>query len=196
VSTHRAERAYALLLRAYPAEFRAAYAREMMLVFRELVRQAGAPGGAFWMAIVADVARSAPTLRLEALGAQWNLARIGGRVMRPMGLLAMVIGLLEAANAVTELSSGGPAQRGTMSVVAVTLAVVGGALLVAAGVGLRHARTTWTRNAALGCLLLFVLARSLAPWMSIASAVIGNVFPILQLLFVWRNGRSSRPTVA
>ena len=65
-----AERAYALLLRAYPPQFRAAYEREMALCFRDLVRDAGAPGMGFWMMIVADVARSAPALRFDALRAR------------------------------------------------------------------------------------------------------------------------------
>ena len=58
-----AERAYRLLLRAYPAAFRAAYGREMTQLFNDRRRDASSARGQFWAAMLADVARSAPTMR-------------------------------------------------------------------------------------------------------------------------------------
>jgi hypothetical protein len=72
---------------------------------------------------------------------------------------------------------------------ALLLAIIGGVLLVAAGFALRHAHAIWARNAAIVCLALFILARTLAPWMSIASTVIGVVVPLA--LLVWTTRRRS-----
>jgi hypothetical protein len=189
MNARRAERVYALLLHAYPSAFRATYAREMTLAFRDLARDAGRTGPAFWLEIAADVARSAPALRLEAVQRRLTLIGIGGRIMRAIGLLAIVVGILETANTLTELAAGGIAGRGMAGSIALLLAIIGGVLLVAAGFALRHAHAIWARNAAIVCLALFILARTLAPWMSIASTVIGVVFPLA--LLVWTTRRRS-----
>jgi hypothetical protein len=187
VSARRAERAYALLLRVYPAEFRDAYARDMMVVFRDLVRQAGAPSMGFWMTIVADVARSAPPLRAEALRARWNAgSRMEGR-MKPMGILAMLIGLMQSVNAIVELRAGSHTGAQTA---AVLVAVVVGLLLVAAGVAmLRRTRqaATLAQVAAIAWLVLVVLARVTYPWMSMVSMLLAVVFPVALLVYVWRS---------
>ena len=64
------ERAYRLLLRAYPAAWRREYADEMVQFFRDSAREARWKGRrlAFWAHIVADVSASAPPLRLRAIG--------------------------------------------------------------------------------------------------------------------------------
>ena len=134
MSARRAERAYALLMRAYPAEFRAAFGREMTLTVRDLARGSGDSTVRFWMEIVADVARTAPTQHVEALRARWKPdVPMENRRMKPMGILAVAIGLLQAVNAVIELTHGDAA--GLPSLV-VGLAIVVGLLLVAAGVAL------------------------------------------------------------
>jgi len=196
VSAPRAERAYALLLRAYPAEFRTAYAREMTLVFRELCRQAGTSRVGFWMTIVADVVRSAPTLRAEALRARWNAGSPMEGRMKPMGILAVLIGLMQSVNAVVELRAGSHTGAQT---VAVLVAVVVGLLLVVAGVAmLRRTRqaATLAQVAAIAWLVLVVLVRVTYAWMSVLSMLLAVVFPIALLVFVRRNRRSSGPTVA
>jgi hypothetical protein len=139
--------------------------------------------------IAAEVARSAPAFRLVAVQRRLTLIGIGGRIMRAIGLLAIVVGMLETANTLTELAAGGIAGRGMAGSIALLLAIIGGVLLVAAGFALRHAHAIWARNAAIVCLALFILARTLAPWMSIASTVIGVVVPLA--LLVWTTRRRS-----
>ena len=186
MTARRAERAYALLLRAYPPAFRASYGREMTLCFRDLMRDARRPGLGFWMAIVADVARTAPTLRVEALRARGNPnERMEGGGMRAMGALAVAIGLLQAVNALIELKGGGTA--GWPALV-VAMAIVLSALLVGAGVALladASSARTLSRIAAVCWLVLVVLVRAVHPWMSIFSTLLAVVFPMALLVYAW-----------
>jgi hypothetical protein len=182
----RAERAYALLLRAYPREFRATYGREMTLAFRDLARDAGTSGVRFWIGIIADVARTAPAQHADALRARWRPdTRTEENRMKPMGILAVAIGLLQAVNAVIELTHGDAA--GLPSLV-VGLAIVVGLLLVAAGVALlrRMPRAaTLAQLAAAAWLVLVVIVRVVHPWMSIFATLLAVVFPIALLVYVW-----------
>src|SRR5882762_2120124 len=66
MSPAAAERIYRVLLRAYPQDFRAEYGREMVLLFREQCQESDVRTLAFWAAVVFDVARSAPVLRMES----------------------------------------------------------------------------------------------------------------------------------
>lgn len=192
MKAHRAERAYALLLRAYPAEFRASYGREMTLCFRDLIRDARRPRLGFWMAIVADVARAAPPLRAEALRARWNPnERMEGGRMKTMGVLAVLIGLLQGVNALLELNAGGTA--GWPGLV-VAMAIVLGVLLVIAGVALlagASSARTLSQVAAVCWLVLVVLVRAVHPWMSIFSTLLAVVFPLALLGYAWMRPRPS-----
>ena len=192
MTARRAERAYALLLRAYPPAFRASYGREMTLCFRDLMRDARRPGLGFWMAIVADVARSAPPLRAEALRARWNPnERMEGGGMRAMGALAVAIGLLQAVNALIELKGGGTA--GWPALV-VAIAIVLSVLLVVAGIALladASSARTLSRIAAVCWLVLVVLVRAVHPWMSIFSTLLAVVFPLALLVYAWMRPRPS-----
>ena len=192
MNAHRAERAYALLLRAYPAEFRASYGREMMLCFRELMRDAGTSRLGVWVAIIADVARTAPPLRAEALRARWNPnERTEGGRMKAMGVLAVAIGLLQAVNALIELKAGGTA--GWPALV-VAMAIVLSVLLVVAGVALladASSARPLSRIAAVCWLVLVVLVRAVHPWMSIFSTLLAVVFPIALLVYAWMRPRPS-----
>ena len=88
-----AERVYRLLLRAYPAGFRAEYGREMVLVFRDRRRDESARGIRFWSEMIWDVARSAPALRLDAFRIRWEEdIQTGEEKMRTMAILAVLIG--------------------------------------------------------------------------------------------------------
>lgn len=188
MTARRSEQVYALLLRAYPAEFRAAYGREMTLCFRDLRREAGSPGLAFWLQIVNDVARTAPALRVETLRAQLTPSfRMEEGRMKPMGILAVLIGLLQAANAIVELTAGG-AGRSALPTFTVLLAIVVGLLLVAAGVALvRRAprAVALARIAAVSWLALVVIIRAVHPWMSIFASLLAVAFPIALLAYVW-----------
>ena len=192
MNAHRADRVYALLLRAYPREFRAAYGREMTLAFRAMSRDAAASDAVFWLEIVRDVARTAPALRVEALEARWRSRSIvtEGR-MKPMGILAVLIGLTQAVNAVIELS-GGAAQRSGTELWAVVFAILVGALLVAAGVAMlrRSSRAALLAQiAALSWLALAVIVRVVYPWMSLATMTLAVVFPVVLLVWAWGRGR-------
>jgi hypothetical protein len=151
----------------------------------------------FWLAIVADVARTAPALRAEALRAWLNSsARIEEGWMKTMGILAVLIGLLQTANAITELTAGGAA--GAPGLV-VGLAIIVSLLLVVAGVALLRGTSsaaTLAQIAAVCWLVLVVVVRVVYPWMSIVSTILAVVFPIALLVYVWRRPGSSRPKVA
>jgi hypothetical protein len=189
-----AERCYRALLRAYPPAFRAEYEREMMLLFRECRRDAAGRTTRFWAALLWDVARSAPALRLEALRAGWSTdPHITEAAMKTMGILATVVGVLEVVNSLIEGTGGWPhADAPWLS--SVVLGVLGGVVLVLAGIVLvrDRARATW-RAAVLGasCLVAYALIALIAPVMSGFGMVLGIGFPILLLAFLlWRRGRS------
>ena len=186
MTARKAERAYALLLRAYPSGFRARYGREMRLTFRDLVRDAGAAGLGFWMRIIADVARTAPSEHADAQRARWNSnSRMEESRMKPMGILAVAIGLLQSVNAIVELTHGG---GGGLPGLVVILAVLLGILLVVAGVALLRGAAIASTLAALAAvcwLALVLIVRAVHPWMSIFSMLLAVVFPIALLLYVW-----------
>jgi hypothetical protein len=196
-----AERAYRLMLRAYPPGFRAAYGREMVLVFRDRRREASARGMRFWWEMIWDVARSAPALRLDAFRMRWEGdIQTGEEKMRTMAILAVLIGVAEAANALVEGRAGGIANGGFW-LAGVSLTIVAGALLLAAGIlMLRRApgAVRWAQAAAIICLTVVVLIRLVQPWMSIFATLLGIAFPIALLLFLWwtRRRGPSAPSMA
>ena len=189
-----AEWTFALLLRAYPREFRAAYGREMMVIFRDQ-RRAGFGGVRFWADCGWDVAQSAPALWLEALHARWqrDIQSNEGIMMRmTMAILAILIGAFETANALAEGRAAGAAGLDWSALLTVALVVVVGVLLIAAGIALatRSARApALSLGAAITCLAVFVLISVALPRMSIFSIMLGIGFPIALLLFL-RLGRS------
>lgn len=189
-----AEWAYRLLLRAYPGGFRAAYGREMALAFRDQRREVGARGVRFWGAMVWDVARSAPALRVEVLRAWWDrgIQPEEGK-MKPMASLAVLIGALEAVNALAEAWVGGMMNGDGYSLLGGTLGAVAGALLAASGIALlRRApgAAAWARGAAITCLAVFVFIGLVKLRLSIFAIILGIGFPIALLLFLrWTRGR-------
>jgi peptidoglycan/LPS O-acetylase OafA/YrhL len=197
-----ADRAYRLLLRAYPAAFRADYGREMVLVFRDQRRDRGVNSARFWVDMVWDVARSAPALRVEALRARWARdIQTGEDKMKTMAILAVLIGALDVANAVAELWAGGIMNGDRYSLIGGTLGIVAGALLLVAGIALAR-RTprarTQARVAAMTCLAAFVVIGVALPRLSIFAMLLGIGFPIVLLLFLGLTGRRgpSVPTMA
>ncbi len=70
-------RALALLVRAWPADFRAEYGAELVRDYVELRRAGGAPR--FWRTLVADLAHSAPRERIAA----WRERRAARRAADP-----------------------------------------------------------------------------------------------------------------
>jgi hypothetical protein len=192
VNGRRAERAYALLLRAYPREFRRAYGRDMALAFRDLMRNDGASPIGFWIRIVADVARTAPLLRAEAMRARWSATiRPKERPMKTMGVLAVLVGLLQIVNAGVELNAGGTV--GWPALV-VEMAIVMSVLLVIAGVALlarASSAPALSKVAALCWLAVVVLVKAVHPWMSVFATLLAVVFPVVLLAYVWIGRKSS-----
>jgi hypothetical protein len=194
-----AERVYGLLLRAYPTEFRAAYEREMALVFRDRRREADARGVRFWAELVWDVARSAPALHVEMSRARWyrDIQTREGP-MKPMAILAVLIGALEALGAAGEGWVGGVGGHDRYSLAWGAMGVVAGALLVAAGIALlRRApgAAAWARGAAVACLAVFACAGLVQPRLSVFATLLGIAFPIALLLSLRSRGPSV-PTMA
>jgi hypothetical protein len=199
-----AERAYGILLRAYPAAFRAAYAREMSLAFRDLRRAYGGSGVRVWAEIVWDMARSAPALRLEASHARWNRnTQTGeGTIMKmTMAVLAILIGVVDAVNALVEGRAAGMANLDGFALLSLTMVVLAGILLLASGITLLRGSpgaVGLSQAAALTCLAAFALIFLLYPTLSIFANILGFGFPIALLLFL-RLGRgrgSSAPMMA
>ncbi len=188
------ERTYRALLRAYPEPFRTEYAREMTLSFRDLHRDSDASAFRFWAEMVWDIARSAPALRVEALRARWsNLdIHLKGGTVKTMSILAIVIGVYEAVIAAAEWWAGGMRGYSAYWQLTAGLVIVAGALLVAAGIALlRRGReaATLARNAATACLVIFLVIGILPSWMAIFARLLGVVFPIALLFFLYRTRR-------
>src|SRR5258707_7780174 len=98
-----AERIYRLLLRAYPPDFRGQYEREMVLLFRDQCRESDVHTVGFWAAVIWDIARSAPALRMEA----WReSSRTMGVVMRIAAVLTVIVGVFGVVNAVIDWLAG------------------------------------------------------------------------------------------
>lgn len=194
-----AERTYAMLLRAYPAAFRVAYGREMLLVFRDQRRE-GARGPAFWAATLWDIVRSAPPERADALRRHWGRdIHLGGTKMKIMASLAVLIGALEIVNTLLEATARGLAGRSSIGLASIALAVVAAVLLVAAGVALL-ARTrgaaTLARAAAFACLVVFAAIAAIRPIFSILATLVGVAFPALFLVVLYRKSGRDRPAAA
>ncbi len=195
-----ADTLYRALLRAYPAEFRRAYEREMTTLFRDQRRIAGGNTIAFWFGVLWDVAKSAPTMRLHQAHAQFSQDIQHAEVaMLVMAILAMLVGAVEVVNSLIEVSYGGFQAGGTYSLVVGLLGTAVGALMVAAGMALiRGSRRAqmFARMAALSCLAVFVGVRAVQPIFSIFASMLGIGFPIMLLVFLRiKGGDSSRPMV-
>ena len=184
-----AERVYRLLLRAYPADFRAEYEREMVLLFRDQCQESDVRTAGFWAAVIWDIARSAPALRAEAWRTRGreNTRTIGG-IMKLAAMLTVLVGVLGILNAMVE---GGAAFTGTiggMHALSLVLGVCASALLLAAG-GAILRPTERDRQAArlalLASLVLIVAARLLHPWMSVFSQLVGIGLPVAFLIALY-----------
>ena len=107
--------------------------------------------------------------------------------MKPMGILAILIGLAQIVNATVELIAGGAALE-AFPRFAVLLAIAVALLLVAAGVALVRrspSASTLATAAAVAWLVLVAITRAIHPWMSIFALLLAVVFPIALLVFVW-----------
>jgi len=198
------DRAYRLLLRVYPGTFRERYEREMLLLVRDQQREEGAKGALFWAALVLDVIRSAPALWLERRHARTgtDIQSDGGTMMTmTMGILSILVGAMEMANALQEGWFGGMVNRDGRSLMAGTMVMVAGALLLTAGLALlRRAprAVSLARGAAVTSLAVFAIIALGIPRMSVLATMLGTVFPVLLVIALYwaqRTGRSD-PMIA
>jgi hypothetical protein len=185
-----AERIYRLLLRAYPPEFRAGYEREMVLLFRDQCRESDVRTLRFWGAVIYDVARSAPALRVEA----WRQStRTMEGIMKLAAMLTVLLGVLNILNAVVEWVAGSKQVVSGAYVLAVALGILASVLLLAAGVAILRGTRGWqaARLALFASLVMIVAARLLFPWMSIFSQLIGIGMPVGLLIALYWPRRAS-----
>ncbi len=177
-----AERIYRLLLRAYPPAFRAEYGREMVLVFRDQCRDGDVRTLGFWTAVIYDVARSAPALRMEAWRQNIQTMEV---IMKVAAILTVLLGVLGIANAVVEWVAGSKGAIDGTYVLAVVLGVLASALLLGAGVAILLRRQQAARLALFASLVSVVAARLLFPWMSIFSQLVGFGLPVALLITLY-----------
>jgi hypothetical protein len=190
-----AERWYRLLLRAYPPAFRAEYGREMTLAFRQCRQEGQRSAPWFWAAMLWDIARSAPAQRLEEMQVRWTMnLHIREGAMKTMGILATLVGAVEMVNSLIEGVAGGMHRDG-LQLLSVALCMVGGAVLVAAGIAMLRrgaGATTQALGAAAVCLVAFAIIGVAAPVMSGFSMLLGIGFPVVLLAFLFgRRGRGA-----
>jgi hypothetical protein len=185
------ERVYVWLLAAYPPGFRAEYGREMTRVFRDRRREVELSKGSmagFWAEIVADVARSAVPLCLEALMGVGVHTKLREVEMLIMAILAIMVGALEAAGAFGEYWSAVQHPMGSGPwVIGSTMGVVAGGLLLASGVAMlcRSRRAVpIARAAAVTCILVFILISYVIPMMGYFAQLIGIGYPIMLLVYL------------
>jgi hypothetical protein len=110
----------------------------------------------------------------------------------------VLVGGLELLNAIIAAGAGGRGGgSGTGAALAVLVGVVS-ALLLASGVGLLvrpRDSIGFARGSALAALVVFALLAALRPGFSMASMLVGIVFPIVMLIVTARRG-SEQPTAA
>ncbi len=179
------ERIYRLLLRAYPPDFRAEYEREMVLLFRDQCRESDVRTLGFWAAVVWDIARSAPALRMEA----WREhTRTLGGIMKLAAMLTVLVGVFGILNAMVEWGAGLTGTIGGMHALALVLSVCASALLLAAGAAILRPTQRGRQVARLellASLVLIVAARLLHPWMSVFSQLVGIGLPVAFLVVLY-----------
>ena len=171
-----AERVYRLLLLAYPREFRAAYGREMVLLFRDQCREGDVRTVGFWAQIFWDVLRSAPGLRVEATRTIEVTMKIAAALTVLLGGFA-IFGEIAEWMAATQPASG--------YVPSIVLGIGASGLLLGAGVAIllrmrRAARVAL--GVSLGC---FLAARLLFPWMGIFVQLVGFGMPVALLIALY-----------
>lgn len=181
-----AQRIYRLLLRTYPADFRAQYGREMILLFRDQCREADARSPRFWAAVIWDVARSAPALRVEMWRARGHeTTGILEAIMKLAATLTVLLGVFVAVSALVEGMGGVAETPGGRYLLAIVRGGLAGALLLGAGLALLR-RTPAGRQAAslalVASLVIVVVARVVHPWMSIFSQLVGIGLPVALLI--------------
>lgn len=184
-----AERAYQFLLQLYPRGFRDEYGREMVLAFRDQGREAERTAVGFWAETLVDIARSALQLQLDALrlrGGRFIKTGEGTMTKMTMAILAIMIGALEAMNALQEAWGAGIVSHDSRSLLGGTIAMVAGALLITAGIALLRRSpnaATLAQAAAVTCVVVFAFLALALPLLSQFAIILGIGFPIALFAF-------------
>jgi hypothetical protein len=191
-----AERVYRALMHAYPPGFRSAFGREMTLVLRDQQRD-GAVTWRYWIALVAEIAATAPRLWAEELHESFLMRTM---MLKLMSVLSMLVGVLETVNTLLESHAGPVGQRDALSRSLLILLIASTVLLTFAGLALllrgRAAQTTG-RVAAISCLGAFAIMVATRPMMSIAATAVGLAAPVALLVALgtkpthWNNATPS-----
>jgi hypothetical protein len=183
-----ADRIYRVLLRAYPSSFRATFGGEMALSFRDRRREMRATPVRFWLTMLLDVARSAPSLRLEATaGRQAAHIQFKEGTMKTMAIAAVVVGLFVGLSASVEAWIGGVMNHDRFSLAGGSMGLVAGLFLAGAAIATLRRRPgsdVLLQRAAAACLAAFSAVWLLRPMLSIASTGLGIMFPIVLLFFL------------
>lgn len=200
MSAALAERIYRFLLRAYPPAFRAEYGREMVLLFRDQYREGDARTLGFWAAVIWDVTRSAPALRVEAwLTRGSESTRTMEVVMKLAAMLAMLLGVLGVLNAGVEWGASASQTIQQAHALSLALGIFASVLLLAAGVAMLSGTSRGrqaARLALLASLVIVVAARLLHPWMSVFAQPVGVGLPVGLLIALYWPGKPSTLTNA
>lgn len=176
-----ADKVYRLLLRAYPAELREEYGREMLLTFRDARRDRVVSEPQFWLDIIRDIART------SAAHAAVNT----------IAVIAALSGGVLGASAIVETVAGGGLNRDGVSLVVLGAIVVAAVLLLRCGVALWRRRddsSTIVRRAATACLVIVGVVAVYRPILSVFGRLLGLTIPLV-LLALTRRPRGTRRTI-
>lgn len=187
---NRGERTYRAMLRVYPRPFLDAYESEMLVAFRDRRRES-LDGRAPWLALLADLTRSAPVAWRDHINLHTQ-----GAAMKAMAVLATMVGVYETFNTIVELTLGGAGGRRGIALLGLAFAVAAGIGLAAAGVALiRRGRSaaTFATGASVACFTLFGVAAVTRAGLSGMASLAGLAFPLLLIGALMFTG-SSRMT--
>jgi len=173
-----AERIYRLLLRAYPAEFRAEFGHEMELVFRDLCRDNDARTFGFWARVCWDILRSAPALRAAA-------TRTVEGPMKVAAIFTVLVGLFGIQGEVREWVAASRQPVGGTYVLSLALGIAATLLLLAAATAILLGTRKAARLALIASLAMFLVARLLFPWMGIFVQLVGLGLPVALLIALY-----------
>jgi hypothetical protein len=192
-----AERVYRVLLRAYPPRFLRSYEREMLLFFRQRRREDSANEFRFWGTLGSDIARSAPRQWREQFT---HVLHTGDAIMKAMAIVAMLVGGVDALNALAEARASGFGGHDALSQVGLALAILAGAVMLAAGIALlRRGRdaASLANLAGIGAICVFAFIGLARPMLSGFAMLLGIGFPVALLIFLFagRGNGMTKPAV-
>lgn len=192
----RHERLYRALLRAYPARFRAENEQELLLIYRDQLRDGVAASPGYWLSVFTDVVRSAPREWRDEITATFHTGVVS---MRGLAVVAVLVGAFEVHNTFAEIGAGGFGSRDVVAQAGLILALLSVLALAVAGVALLRAgraATRFARVAAACCIASFAFIGLTRPSLSVLAMILGIGFPVLLLGWAMMSGRNTPASVA